>query len=125
MNFFNKNLEYQWENFVTLIFPKILLKSRKLEIAFDLEKDTLYELFIKQNKKCFYSNLEMIHNTDYVKYNSISVDKKDPNKGYTKDNVVLCCNAINSFKAENNLEEFKKIIVEIIEPLKKFAESTK
>jgi hypothetical protein len=85
----------------------IKTNSRKLELAFDLDP----------------SGIEMVHNQNSVFYNSISVDKKDPKKGYTKNNVVLCAFCINSFKGEKNEEEFKQMLKDILIRLQEFAGS--
>lgn len=101
------------------------LKSRciKMELEFDLERTTLYELYLKQDKKCYYSGLEMIHNINYCDYNSISIDKKDPTKGYTKDNIVLCAFCVNSFKGSKNEEEFKNLLKNIVKNLETYSAS--
>jgi hypothetical protein len=40
----------------------------------------------------------------------MSVDRVDSNKGYVKDNIVLCCSIINSMKNTLSTEEFFSII---------------
>lgn len=52
-------------------------------------------------------------------YNVMSVDKVDPNKGYTKDNIVFCCNAVNMFKAHHNFKNLEPIIKGLYEKIKK------
>ena len=100
------------------------LKSRciKLEVAFDLERTTLYELYLKQDKKCYYSGLDIVHNVNYCNYNSISIDRKDPAKGYTRDNIVLCAFCINSFKGSKNQEDFKHLLKATMKNLVDYAE---
>lgn len=100
-------------------------KCIRLEIPFALEEDDLYELYLKQDKKCFYTGIEIVHNINYVDYNSISVDKKDPLKGYTKDNIVLCAFCINSFKGNKTEVEFKMLILETHQKLLQFASTIK
>lgn len=58
----------------------------------------LEELYHTQNGKCYYSNVTLTfkgkQDPDYL-----SVDRIDPLKGYTKDNVVLCAIACNFLKS--------------------------
>ncbi len=98
-------------------------KCKREGVPFDIEEiDYLYELYLKQDKKCFYTGMDIVHNVNYVKYDSISIDKKDPSKGYTKDNIVLCAFCVNSFKGDKNEEEFKMLIKQVFKKLIVFAE---
>jgi hypothetical protein len=40
---------------------------------------------------------------------SVSLDQKKPSKGYTKNNVVLCCWAVNSGKSNLSIKEYINI----------------
>jgi hypothetical protein len=99
----------------------LLSRCRQKDIQFDLEKNSLYEVYLKQNGKCYYTNIDIIHNEGYCKYNSISIDRKDPNKGYIKENIVLCCFCINSFKGDMNEKEFKTLLNTILPTLQKWS----
>lgn len=94
-------------------------KSKLKNIDFDLDMHTLYELYQKQNGKCYYTGIEIIHNSGCFDYNSITVERLDSTKGYTKDNIVLAAFNINSFKGMMDENEFKifldKIIPNLIE----------
>ncbi len=39
-------------------------------------------------------------------FNKVSPDRVDPSKGYTEDNVVLCCWGINRMKLNIPYDEF-------------------
>ena len=43
----------------------------------------------------------------------LSLDRKDSNKGYTKDNVVWCCWQANNIKQDLNLNDWKQWINDI------------
>ncbi len=90
-------------------------KSIKKGIDFDLDKETIYELYELQNGKCYYTGIEIKHNIGCHQYDSISLERLDSSKGYTKDNVVLASFAINSFKGMMNENEFK-VFLKIIIP---------
>lgn len=42
--------------------------------------------------------------------NSPSIDRVDPSKGYTKDNVLVCSWRANHLKNDGTYEEFKKLV---------------
>lgn len=92
-------------------------KSKKKNIDFNLEKDYLFKLYNLQNGKCYYTGLDIFHNSGCHQHDSISVERLDPNKGYIKDNVVLCLFSINSFKGMMNEVEFKEYLSIIIPKL--------
>jgi hypothetical protein len=53
----------------------------------------LEELWQKQSGRCYYSDIEMQYNKNEWK---ISLERIDTSKGYTQDNVVLCCLEFNT-----------------------------
>lgn len=101
--------------------PSLKNRSKRLNVAFDLNKEFLLSLYNKQNKRCFFSNIKILHNSGVLNYNSISIDRLDPLCGYTKNNVVLCAFAINSLKFNLNEQEFKTFLSECIPPLMEYA----
>lgn len=46
---------------------------------------------------------------------SVSIERKDSSKGYTKENIVLCISAINTMKNDLTTEEFYFIIQQIVQ----------
>jgi hypothetical protein len=86
-------------------------KIRKNGIHVDIDAKFIYDLWIKQNKKCALSGLPIdFINTNpgtsdkpWSKYDLIctaSLDRIDSNKGYTKDNVQLLHKDVNMIKKE-------------------------
>lgn len=66
----------------------------------------LRELYTKQNGLCFYSGVQMKLISDLKSDPLImSVDKINPEYGYIKDNVVLCCLALNHLKGRHSVEK--------------------
>lgn len=94
-------------------------KDRGLE--WQLEKNTFFEM-TQQN--CFYcdKNPEMARKarngklSDFI-YNGL--DRVDPSKGYTLENVVSCCKNCNRMKRDLTLSEFKEHIFSIANHLGK------
>ena len=70
-------------------------RARSRNLDCDLSITDLKKLF--RRKTCYYTGVAFNE-----KINSLTptVDRMDPNKGYVADNIVLCTNWSNSFKAE-------------------------
>ena len=93
---------------------QIKSRAKALNIPYDLDWFFLKKQFELQNGLCYYSNIKLNKNAQKSKgqagYDALSVDKIDANKGYTKDNIVFCINAVNMMKGSFNMNIFKKII---------------
>lgn len=93
-------------------------KSRNIE--FNITRDFLIELYRRQNGLCYYSNIEMKDTIGNRNRNnndpySLSIERVDSTRGYTKDNIVLCCSVINIMKNGLSKEEFLSICRKITE----------
>jgi hypothetical protein len=86
----------------------------------DVDGEFLYDLYNQQEGKCYYSGIDIVHNKDNLSFDSISVDRKDPDIGYMKDNIVLCAFGINSLKGSLKEDEFKQYLQKIIPGLLNF-----
>lgn len=81
----------------------------------DLDYKYLVDLYEKQNGCCHYSGIKMdisgkVSEKGNTKPTAMSVDRIIPEKGYTKDNLVLCLNSINLFKGNQDMSLFRDII---------------
>lgn len=66
------------------------------EGEFEIDYDYLVNIFIGQNGLCYYSGIPMTFG-EYKHTNwTCSLERKDPTKGYTKQNVCLICLEFNS-----------------------------
>ena len=107
------SIEHYFNSKLPLLKKKCFLKN----LPFNLEKGGLLDLYNKQNGKCYYTNIEIIHNEGCSQYNSISIERLTPEKGYTKNNVVLSSFSLNSFKGMMSEIEFKQFLNEVIPKL--------
>ena len=100
------NLEYQLRNRAGELKRRAKGKGLPYE---DKMFQTLKELYSNQNGLCYYTKLPMETN-GYEQDNPYSfvVDRKNPNLGYVKDNMVFCCNCINRIKSSYTIEQIKK-----------------
>ena len=80
--------------------------SRNLEFSITIEY--LWELFLKQDKKCSISGMPLIMKDvkKRTKTKTASLDRIDSSKGYTKDNVQWVHRDINMMKNSFNQEYF-------------------
>lgn len=104
MPYKNDDLVTAW---ASRIFRHISEKNRK---KYNLQKtdfDFKYikELYKIQNKKCYWFDIEIAPSKIPRHPLKPSIDRLDNNKGYTKDNIVLCSLMANL--ARNSLGEIE------------------
>lgn len=102
------------EEYFNSKLPYLKKKCEIKNIPFNLENGDLLLKYSQQDGKCYYTNIDIVHNRGKLDYNSISIERLSPENGYTKDNVVLCSFNINSFKGSMNENEFKEFLNQII-----------
>lgn len=90
-------------------------KNKGFEWSEDLTIEFLWDLFLKQNKKCAISGLDIIlirkwSNQNKGKplkiYQTASIDRIDNNKGYLIDNVQWVHKSINLMRGQLTVEDF-------------------
>jgi hypothetical protein len=79
-------------------------------MEFDLTLDKVEQLLIDQKGRCFYSN-RVFDNSSPV--NSVSIDRRDSDKGYVMSNINLVCSSVNYMKSDLSECEFLNLIAEI------------
>lgn len=107
------------------------IKNNKLRTRFgetDLTLDDILDLWNKQEGKCAISGVDMTWGysdkpqDQYGKWTkkplNASVDRIDSSKGYTKDNLWIICNMINTFKGSYDVELVYEISEKIVEKCK-------
>lgn len=84
-------------------------RARKRSLGFDLDTDFLLELFHLQEGRCYYTNVELEWESfgkGTASPNSMTVDRRDPSRGYVRDNVVLCTYLCNTMKSDLQEQDF-------------------
>ena len=67
-------------------------------INFAISLEDFTEWLNKQNGECHYCKAKLNVNKGHKMLDGDSIDRKDNNKGYTIDNIVLSCNRCNMAK---------------------------
>lgn len=84
--------------------------ASKRNLEFTLTIEEAWELFLKQNRKCRFSKIELTFPIKFKDKNqgnyTASLDRIDSDKGYTKDNVQWVHKLINIMKQDMKDEEF-------------------
>lgn len=91
-----------------ILRAKAYCKKRQVDIDIDIV--FLHQLLDDQNGLCAITNMRMTYKSHDLK--SMSVDRIDPLKGYTKNNTHLVCKWVNFAKSNHSLEEIKSILLE-------------
>jgi hypothetical protein len=91
-------------------YKSLVNRAKKKNIALNINEEYFFDLYKKQNGKCFYTNIDMIYKSglDGPSRNSMSIDKIIPEKGYTKGNIVFCSHRINTIKSNLSLKEMEE-----------------
>src|SRR5690242_5681781 len=98
------------KNYMSRKCRSLKTKSLKQSIPFDLTSSFLEELYEDQLGLCHYTGMPMRLDSSEMEPDSLSVDKVDPQKGYVRDNVVLCTSFANTLKGTKTVNEFKSLL---------------
>jgi hypothetical protein len=79
-------------------------KVRKIE--HDVSGDYLWELFLKQGRKCALTGEELVFDSSHFDKNTASLDRIDSSKGYVEGNVMWVHKHINLMKHVFDLDYF-------------------
>lgn len=78
--------------------------AKKRNIEYNLSDDFLWKLFIRQNKRCAYTGMDLILNSSHYSKNTASLDRIDSSKGYTNKNVIWVHKDVNIIKNRFDIE---------------------
>ena len=95
--------------------------AKKRGIPFSLTLTDLHDLTIPIT--CPVLGIPIRHERGRPTDNSISVDRIDSDKGYTKDNIIVVSQKANRLKSNATLSEMKQL-VEFYEQLERDNETT-
>lgn len=102
----NNHIDPNFTTTIKLKYKDTKSRARYRNIDFSINLEDIINQYNLQNGLCYYTKqqLGLFKN----KYDLLSIDRIDSNKGYTKDNIVLCLYIINVMKNQLTTEEFLK-----------------
>jgi len=100
----------QKERRVRLWQNTLLHDSKHRKTNHTLTVSDINEMFNNQNGLCYWFNIPLVPSNKPKHPQQPSLDRLDRNKGYTKDNVVLCCYSANIGRNENDLDTWVQFL---------------
>lgn len=100
---------------ISSIYWSSVINARAKGWEHSITREDLNEIFIIQNGLCYYTNQPMLKDISLEEDNneSVSIDRFDTSKGYTKDNIVLCRWIVNKMKNDIKFEKFLQVVSQI------------
>jgi hypothetical protein len=96
-------------------FTHIKYSATKRNLEFSVSIEYLWQLFQKQDGKCYYTGEELTLSTRNTKGGmTASLDRLDSSKGYLEDNVVWCHKDVNVMKMDKSEQEFYELCQKIV-----------
>lgn len=109
----NKPTRYQGYKEISMSFWTAAQRSAKRRnIKFDIQIEDAWDLFIKQNRKCALSGIEIGFARNFTEARNnqtASIDRIDPEKGYVANNIQWVHKKINIMKWTHKNEDFIEI----------------
>ena len=86
------------------IYSKLKFSAKKRNITITFSKDEFINWYNQQEQRCYYCRRTIKETKTDIGLNSssyrLSIDRKNNNKGYKLDNIVLACNRCNIIKGK-------------------------
>lgn len=100
-----KDIPHQW-------FRRLFNQATTRDYEFKITIKDIWDQYEKQDKKCYYTRTNVNFHSDMSNKPHLctaSIDRIDSNRGYTKDNIVICHKMVNLSKSFLSKEEFIKM----------------
>lgn len=104
-----ERLKYQ-ERKVRLWANFLIHNSKTRDCENTISVEDILDIYKNQNGLCFWFKVPMIQGLTKKHPQQPSLDRIDRLKGYTKDNVVLCCYAANIGRNETDVEIWSSFV---------------
>lgn len=101
------------EDLSSTYFSQILNGAKHRDLEFSITKEYLWSLFLKQDKKCALSGIDINLDKHYGKRlctQTASLDRIDSLKGYTEENVQWVHKDVNTMKMDLSETKFFEFI---------------
>jgi hypothetical protein len=106
------SLNYKWTGYEEItgnFFYSMRKRAKKSNIPFDITIEYIWDLYLKQDKKCALSGVDISFSIDRHKNKSdqtASLDRIDSSKGYVEGNLQWVHKTVNAIKWHLGEEEF-------------------
>jgi hypothetical protein len=89
------------------IYSALKARAKQRKLIFSIEKIMFINWYNLQEQKCYYCGrtLEEINKNKFGRSNQLTIDRKDNNKGYELNNIVLACMRCNYIKSDYFTEQ--------------------
>lgn len=95
-----KNLE----EYLVMRLNAVKTGATKRGLGFSITIDDVLTLWERQKGRCYYTHRKMTQLQN--SHDTFSIDRIDNTKGYFLENIVLCCNIVNTMKNDLTVEDF-------------------
>ncbi len=85
-------------------------QCKRSGIEFDLTIDFLEDLWNNQNGKCYWFHIPIKIEQEKCNPLTATIERLDPSRGYTKDNVVWASYFANAGRRDCSTDEFRKVL---------------
>jgi hypothetical protein len=99
------------ENPLRTLFSVLQTRSRERGYEFNLTFEELTQLAIPNTCPILGIPISWDKGSGNASDSSISIDRIDPSRGYTGDNIIFVSLRANRIKNDGTLDEFRKIVV--------------
>jgi len=115
----SKSQHKSWKGYEEIpldFFTTIKRNAERRNIEFDITIEYLWELFVKQNKRCSLSGVELKFGrvTKDKENKNVSIDRIDSSKGYIVGNVQWIDKQINIMKNKMDEKTFLSLCKQIV-----------
>lgn len=90
------------------LISQLKSSAKKRGISFELNTPDIDEIGIPLT--CPVLGMPIYYHRGKVQDDSISIDRIDSTKGYTKDNIVIVSHRVNKLKSNATVDEMQKIV---------------
>jgi len=90
-------------------------KGKRVAIDFSITKEYVWDLFLKQNRKCALSGIDLIMNygSKWGEIHTASLDRIDSNQGYIEGNIQWVHKDINMMKRVYDENYFIELCIKV------------
>ena len=97
---------YRDANWEYRLLTNAKVNQKRKHLEFTLDRAFLKLLWRRQKERCFWTQVPMLKSGPPKHPQKVSLDRIDPSKGYTEENVVLTCQFANLGKCDVDIRTF-------------------